>query len=100
MHRISDQIKDIVITGKLVPFYDNGQPVMMEFGDSEDKFVFIFSDMEKLREAMVDISYDSVKQIDDGPEFVRSVLPQARIALDPWKTDQGTTRWTEVLPGD
>lgn len=97
MRRVTDKILSVNITGYLTPFYSNEQPVLVEFPESDDKFVLVFSTEEKLKEGMKIIPYDKIKQIQDGVDFLESIIAHARVAVDPWVTSEGNTRWVEVL---
>lgn len=62
-------------------------------------FIPVFSDEEKLNTHLNFIKYNietSIKVITDVDEFLNSVQP-CRVALNPINTEQGTTRFTELL---
>ena len=47
--RISDAVHTVNITGYLVPFFKNGQPLSLELSEEgEDLYVAVFSTYEKL----------------------------------------------------
>jgi hypothetical protein len=58
----------------------------------------VFSTEEKLNESKIakEVKF-TIKQIGDGGEFLNSVIPHIRVMVDPWITDQGTTRWVEPI---
>lgn len=99
--RISDKEIDVNITGYALPAYHNDQPVLIALQGTSDLFVPVFSTIEKLQafmsELAVKIHYDKIKQVMNGREFADSVLLHARIAIDPYVTDAGRLRWTEIV---
>ena len=97
MHQLPIPDRHIVITGNLMPWrLDCEQPVLVFI--EQIPFLPIFTTEARLRQTMQDIGISDykIKQIEDGREFLESVIDQIRIASDPWITDRGTTRFTEV----
>jgi hypothetical protein len=94
----------VSVTGHVLPWLDD-HPVFLGMKGSEAQFLPLFSSVEKLREMMrmLDVTYHSIKKIDDGYEFIDSIprhLPsgtQIRIIIDPYLNAEGKTRFAEVL---
>lgn len=105
MPKFIGPLKDADITGYLMPWYiQRDQPVLLS-GKVDKTFILpIFSTEEKLREAIDWIKPPAdwkIKRIDDGADFVNSVLEwgcAVIIGADPWITDKGNTRFMGVIP--
>jgi hypothetical protein len=97
--RVDDMTHVVMIGGCFLP-WQNGHPVYLQLDGTDDMFIAIFSDAGKLRAMIGD--YDNIKQIDDPVEFLGSLpftLPDGnrlRIMLNPYYTEQGTTRFKEI----
>jgi hypothetical protein len=102
--QVSAQFQKIDIVGHVIPWRDD-QPVMMMLTGTTDWFLPVFASVEKLRELMAatKTEYDSFKQVDDQPEFLKSIPPETltgeriRIMVDPYITRHGTTRFREII---
>lgn len=87
--------KSIVIDGYLLPWRQE-QPVSIIVEGVW--FIAIFSTMKKLEQSMefAGVKEYSIKQIDDGIDFIDSIKEQGgRIMLDPYIVN-GNTRFTEI----
>jgi len=91
--------KEIDLSGKLFPVYDDGQPVLMRIPGSVKTYFPVFSEEEKLRKTMGEIKLDfhKIKLIQVGGEFFASIPLNITVIIDPWITDKKTTRYTEVF---
>jgi len=103
MKELDKESPPIKVSGYLLPWDKTAnQPCRIEIENTE--FIAVFSSMDKLEEHLLWCAYGfevSVKQIDDTDEFLDSVIPFCRVALDPHATEKMTTRWTELkLPQD
>jgi hypothetical protein len=91
--------KSVVLTDCLMPFRD-GQPVVIRIPDNPHCWVVVFSTYDKLKASCVDLAVENytIKQINDGKDFVESVVESGtRVMLDPYiDVVQNKTRWTEV----
>ncbi len=99
MNRLDRPLARMNLTGMFFPAYlDDDQPCLVVLEGVH--FLPIFSTVEKLQEQLPIINPlapTKVKQITDGRECLESVLGYGlRVMLDPYVTDHGTTRWTEV----
>jgi hypothetical protein len=86
-----------------VPAAPCDQPVFIQMPNIETLFVAVFDDEDKLHKSMeeVGITDYKIKQVTDVKDFIESVCSQGcRIMLNPWRTDNGTTRWTELENDD
>jgi len=89
--------REIDLKDKLIAVYiDDDQPVLFYLGGTF--FLPLFSTPEKLVEAMAiaGVKAFHVKTITDHDDFLDSVAGQVRLMLDPWRTEHGTTRFTEL----
>ena len=87
----------VTLTGLLFP-WRNGQPVLLNVFGSPSLHLFCFKEKSNLLDicARAGASFDTVKQIDDGPEFLSSVPDEIVIALNPHFTPEGKIRYTQV----
>ena len=65
----------IRLTGRLVPFDADNQPVWIEIPDSPHRYLPIFDTQRELVHvlAKAGIRYEKIKRIDDGREFLESI---------------------------
>lgn len=87
------------VKGMFIGVYlETNAPVLFKLEDVE--FLPIFSTPEKFEWAMrfAKIQRYKIQIITDHNDFMDSVAGKIRLMLDPWHTDHGTTRWTELLP--
>jgi len=113
--RISDRDVPIVITGYFMPTRAPNAPVLIGMPGTNDLFVFVFSTEEKLAAAMTafGIEYARVALVTDGRELLDEMQAtnesgarpyKLRLAVDPYKTDNGRARYVEPfslpLPAD
>lgn len=105
--QISDRVLEMTITGYLMPYLDDGAPILCGMPGTEDLFVLLFSSKAKL-EAMMkayNLEYESIKVVTDGREFVSGIDEEntkgrpyrIRIAVDAYKHENGRIRYTEVF---
>jgi hypothetical protein len=87
------------LTGKVLA-WKNNNPVFASVLDVPDSFVPVFDTPEMLHASMAErqITDYTIKQIDDGVDFVASIeLGGARVMLNPRPGEGGRVRWTEVM---
>jgi hypothetical protein len=107
-HRISDRVVPIVVTGYFMPTHAPNAPVLIGMPDTDDLFIAVFSTEEKLAEMMTTfgIVYNRVAIVTDGRELLDEIAAmnaqgdrpyQIRLAVDPYKADNGRLRYTEPL---
>lgn len=91
--------RDVSLTGCLIP-WKGGQPVFMSMPGSPLSYLATFTTEAKLRAVMVEIGIeiDSIKNIDDGTEFLSSIPLDVPVIIDPHRVGD-KTRWTEVKRG-
>ena len=98
MEQLSPFNKPVKESGYLLPWRkDIEQPCLILIENIE--FIAVFSTKEKLDAHLERCKYSvetSIKQIDNTDEFLESVLPFYRVALDPYPTERMTTRFTEL----
>ena len=89
--------KVLTLTGMLVPFFD-GQPVLLEVPASEFLYMPVFKDETSLKEvlALTNTEFDRIVQIEEQHEFLESIPPSIKIAVNPNFQPNGRVRWTEV----
>jgi len=97
------RVRPIDITGYLIPFDENEQPicVCIQDGGISGRMVVVFSTEEKLRDTMEFIGHPNfkIKQIDDPLEFCETLWEQhCRVICDPRIVGDNKTRWTEICP--
>ena len=98
MHQVNEPPRVTSIAGFLLPWrMDIEQPVILTLDGAD--FVPVFSTEDKLHTAMglCGIDHYRVKQIEDHAEFLVSVAGSVRVMADPWATERGTTRFTEIV---
>ncbi len=98
MRQLPDPPKKVNLQGCFMGVYiDNGAPVIFTLEDVQ--FLPIFSTPEKYYEAIKNAKLDQwakIQVITDHAEFLDSVMGKIRVMYDPWLTDRGTTRFTEL----
>ena len=109
---ISNKVVHISITGYLMPVYEDRQPVLLGMPGTDDLFICIFSEEEKLRSVMAElhIFFHKIVVIMDGPIFLESIKEdiaaqkrpyELRIAVDPYKVPEtGRVRFQEIWIGE
>lgn len=96
-------LKEVSITGALIP-WDGDQPHLLRMPGSDFRYLPCFTTVEKLRALMevLGILGYTVKQIDDGQDFMSSVSSSSaqdiRVILDAHFTEGGKIRFTQVVP--
>lgn len=72
--------KNLYVTGKIFP-WSKGQPVLLSMPGSPHLYLPLFDTIEELEEVMKrgGCSWQSVKQVDDGGEFLTTLLRQKDI---------------------
>lgn len=91
--------QEIVLTGCLIP-WGRGQPVLAHIMGLPSVFhLMVFSEEEKLKSFMsqAGIPFESVKQIDDGTEFLSSIPDDIVIIQNPRFTSEGKIRYLQVF---
>jgi hypothetical protein len=86
-----------------VPGAPCDQPVFIQMPNIQTMFVAVFDSEDKLRQSMEEcgVTDYKIKKVDDAEEFIESVCSQGcRIMFNPYRTDRGTTRWTELENDD
>jgi hypothetical protein len=77
-------------------------PVFFGTPGSDLDYIACFDSAEKLRafHARARVDFDSIKQIENGREFIASVAasPRTAIIVDPWFALDGRVRFTQVFP--
>lgn len=107
--RISDRVLAIRLTGYFMPIFEPHQPVLVGMPGSDDLFIFVFSTEAKLVATMMSfgIEYKDVAIVTDGRGLLDEIgSPHAsgdrpyriRLAVDPYKADNGRARFIEPLP--
>jgi len=100
---------------KLLPWsLKTDNPLWVYMQGCDNPFLILFSTEEKLRIGMEMVAKSQktieqrvsfspamygIKQVDDGDDFLSSIweqMPEARVIVDPYETDEGKTRWTEI----
>jgi hypothetical protein len=101
--RVNDKVHTLSIIDHKVPWRD-GQPVFMCLDGTNDWFLPLFSDIDRLETmaAAINLPYDGVKNIDSQSEFLDSIPyrmegRRIRIMIDPYQTERGTTRYKELI---
>ncbi len=89
---------DVSLTGGLIP-WDGNQPALLNVPGSTHNYMPIFTTQEKLEQLMTraQTPYDSIKQIQDGREFLTSIPGEIHIMVDPYYTPEGKVRWAEIF---
>jgi hypothetical protein len=92
-------LKDITLTGLLMP-WKAGQPSFIHMQGVGDSVFYLplFSDEDQLRSvlARAGVDFDSIKQVDHGPEFLDSIPTEIIVITNLRFTDEGRVRYTEV----
>ena len=85
------------ITGYIFPWV-NGGPFTCQMPGSEFDYLPCFRHPDNLARFMRELgaSFDTVKLIVHGGEFLDCVPPQVRVILEPSYTDKGTIRYTLI----
>lgn len=94
------------LEGYLFPWCDE-HPVLLNVIGSPDLYLPIFSTLGsfKTKMAFIGAEYQSIKRIDDVGEFLDSLpfmFPSGeclRVIVDPYRTEEGMIRFTELLRG-
>lgn len=92
-------VKELTLTGMLMPWSD-GQPVLINMIGANPLVLYLplFDDPEQLREvlARAEIPYQSIKQVEDGMDFLDSIPVDIIVATSLWFTDEGRLRFHQV----
>ena len=93
--------KTVTLSGKLLPFQgkeEGAQPCLLKVFGSTSTYLPCFDTPEQLRFVMekVGIANFVIKKIDDGPEFLKSIPKDVKIAVNFHDTPEGKIRWTEI----
>lgn len=106
--RITDREVPLAITGYFMPTEAPNKPVLASMPGTDDLFIFVFATEVKLRAAMKDIGIDyaRVAIVRDGHELIEEINTlnatsgrpyRIRLAVDPYKADNGRGRFVEPL---
>lgn len=106
--QISSRVTIMDITGYLMPALEGNQPVLVGMPGTDDLFIMLFSDVEKLIKTMMefDLHFDRIKEVMNGPEFLDSIREdirkggrsyELRVAVDAYKHENGRIRFTEIF---
>ena len=106
--RISDREVTLKITGYFMPTLAPNVPVLIGMPGTDDLFVLVFSTEDKLASAMASfgIRYERVALVTNGGELIDEINTtnedgvrpyRMRLAVDPYKTDNGRVRFAEPL---
>ena len=106
--RISDREVSIRLTGYFMPTQAPNVPVLLGMPGTDDLFMPVFSTEAKLVSTMesIGIEYARVAVVTDGAELLDEVAAtnargerpyRLRIAVDPYKLDNGRVRFAEPL---
>ena len=95
----------IELSGKVMGWYSNTeQPVMIKVLGAGDRFYLpLFDDPEYAVKflghagVVYGQAFTGFKQVSDGPEFLSEIPTEIGVMVNPWFTDEGKVRWTEVL---
>lgn len=98
-------VREVTLTGKLLPWGDDDQVVLIHMSACDDYFLPVFSTRDKLEATLgrAGVRFVKIKHVDDGAVFLAS-LPYLygdgkralRIILDPTFGRDGTVRFTEI----
>jgi hypothetical protein len=91
--------KFLDLTGMLIP-WAGGQPVLLNMMgvDSSVQYLPLFSEPEPLEAvlAQAGVGFESIKQVDDGPEFLDSIPVEIIVITDLRYTPEGKIRFHQV----
>lgn len=89
----------ISLDGCLIPYYADEQPVLLNMPMSEDFYLPCFASEDELRSVMgrVGVSFDRIKQIEDGPDFLASIPASVVVITKIRFTDEGRVRFNQVF---
>lgn len=104
-HRTGKPAESVTLTGLLMGWYQNtNTPVVLKVIGAGDRFYLpLFEDPEYAVKflghsgVVYGEAFAGFKQVDDGPEFLDSISPEVGIMVNPYFTEEGKVRWTEVL---
>ena len=106
--RISDREVSLRLTGCFMPTQAPNVPVLIGMPGTDDLFIFVFSTQVKLVSTMesIGVEYERVFLVTDGRELLDEIKEtnargerpyRIRIAVDPYKADNGRVRFVEPL---
>ena len=92
--------RELTLTGMLMPWLGVGQPALVHLQgvDSSVFYLPLFEDPDSLRSvlARAGVDFDSIKQVEDGPEFLASIPLDLRVITNLRFTEEGRVRYMEV----
>lgn len=92
-------VKELVLTGMLMP-WANGQPVLLNMMGVGAMVLYLplFDDPDQLRSVLerAGVGFESIKQVEDGPEFLDSVPRDIIIVVNLRFTEEGRIRYHQV----
>lgn len=87
------------LTGRVFA-WKNDEPVFLRMPQSDKLYLAVFSSARKLKKfhSIAHAPFKSIKQIENGPEFLTSFVdhPQIVVIVDPYVTEQGRVRFLQV----
>lgn len=89
----------VTLTGRLLA-WKAGTPVLLRMAGAPDAhYLACFSTPMLLERTMARLgaSFDKIKRVDDGNEFLRSIPAAITVIVDPYWTDEGRVRFTQLL---
>ncbi len=97
-----------MLTGYFMPTHAPNVPVLMGMSGTDDLFMLVFSTEERLASAMAsfEINYARVAVVTNGGELLDEIQAtnesdarpyRLRLAVDPYKADNGRVRFVEPL---
>ncbi len=89
----------ITLKNHFLPRLDDGQPVVLQIVDESDWYLPVFSTVARLRAEMerAGIVYSVIAIIEDERQFLGSLPPEIRVALDPHESPDGGLHFHEVF---
>lgn len=84
------------IKGCIFPTF-KGEPVLLRVPSSDFLYLPIFSTLEKFLVIFdkLKFEHDKIMKIDDTKEFLSSIPPDVKVAIDFRFTEKGLVRWFE-----
>ena len=102
MRRVNDREHHVNITGWCLWTTADAQPFLVELEGV--LFLPLFSTAERARACPEVAAWTGpslhLKQVSDRAEFLATVAGRVRVMIDPWITDQGNTRYVELVLGE
>lgn len=99
--RPTGKVSDVAIKGCVFPIEAGNLVLMSDMPSGGRLLLPVFQSEASARKFLgaVGFSFDEFNQIEDPEEFLNSLPRKIGIAVDPHRTDDELTVWTEVLRG-